>query len=175
MTTGFLHRFRAEWGLPEDPPFDPAGLEVRDGVAIFHYADPDIAETVWGVALHTVHLPDPPVLIDIGEGWAPYAGRLSLARADLALTAILDRDRFGNAAELPPEHAGAVAAAFERVPLPDLPMWIGSEESPVRWYHGPGQLLRTHGDDWMWLWVEAASPERLAAVYAALPDADWCS
>jgi hypothetical protein len=51
-------------------------------------------------------------------------------------------------------------------------MWNDVEDSPVRWYSGPGRLLRTHGDDWQWLFVNAQDRAALGGIYAALPDAD---
>lgn len=190
----FLRLFSAAWGLPAEaagrwtdatiPPalleayaccgvLDPGALDTESGVMIFHHADPLIAETRWGIRLDVLDRADPPTVVDTGPGWAPYLDRLSLTCVDLALTAVLEQDRFGNAAELPPEGAPAVAAGFDRVPLPALPMWIEVEDSPVRWYSGPGQLLRTHGDDWRWLFVNAQDRAALGGIYAALPDADW--
>ena len=191
----FLHLFSASWGLPPaaadqrvDPAtpaalreayaccgiLEPGCLETESGVMIFHhYSDPMIAGTRWGMPLGGLDRADPPTAIDTGHGWEPYLDRLSLTCADLVLTAALERGPLENAAELPPERAGAVAAAFDRIPLPALPMWIDVEDSPVRWYSGPGQLLRTHGDDWMWLWVSARDRTALDAIYAALPEAEW--
>nr|BFE72365.1 hypothetical protein GCM10020092_056660 [Actinoplanes digitatis] len=116
-------------------------------------------------------LPDPPVVIDTGAGWQPYLDRTSLACVDVALTAVVQEHDAGlcNACELPADLAGPAMAAFDRVPLPDLPMWIDVEESPVRWWSGPGQVLRTHGDGGVWLWVSAQTEESLDAVYAAIP------
>jgi hypothetical protein len=50
-------------------------------------------------------------------------------------------------------------------------MWVEIEDSPVRWYSKPGQLLRTHGDDWVW--VRAQTPADLDWIYAAMPAASW--
>ncbi|WP_203842662.1 hypothetical protein [Winogradskya humida] len=193
----FLRRFARAWELGEsgDPArsetqldgalreayavggvLDPGALEVQDNVLVFHYADPMITETMWGIPLDVAGQPDPPVVINTGDGtWQPYLERVSLACVDLALTAVIqDHDeRLGNACELPAEMVESAMAAFNRVPLPDLPMWIGVEESPVRWWSGPGQLLRTHGDGGVWLWVSAQTRDDLEAVYAAIPCAEW--
>ncbi|MBB4763300.1 hypothetical protein ACFQFC_03785 [Amorphoplanes digitatis] len=154
---------------------DPGALEVQDDVLVFHRADPMITETVWGIPLDVAGLPDPPVVIDTGAGWQPYLDRTSLACVDVALTAVVQEHDAGlcNACELPADLAGPAMAAFDRVPLPDLPMWIDVEESPVRWWSGPGQVLRTHGDGGVWLWVSAQTEESLDAVYAAIPQARW--
>lgn len=66
-----------------------------------------------------------------------------------------------------------MVARFDRVPLPALPMWVEAEDSPVRWYSRPGQLLRTHGDDWVWVWVRAQTPADLDSIHAAIPGARW--
>ncbi|WP_155373718.1 SMI1/KNR4 family protein [Catellatospora vulcania] len=197
----FLRLFSAAWGLPGEPAagfgeaaerlgpqlpealreayacgglLDPRGAYAEDGVLAFHWADPLIAETAWGIPLAVADRPDPPVVIDTGSGWRPYLDRLSLACVDLALSAALDReDTLDNACELSPDQAPAVAARFDRVPLPELPMWVEVEESPVRWYSRPGQLLRTHGDDWMWVWIRAQTPADLARIHAAVPGSCW--
>jgi hypothetical protein len=75
-----------------------------------------------------------------------------------------------NAGELAPEQMASAVALFDRVPLPETPMWIEVEESPVRWYSRPGQLLRTHG---AWLWVRGQTADDLDAIYAALPGVEW--
>jgi hypothetical protein len=190
----FLHRFNAAWGLPPTaadrrgdmttPPalreayaccgvLDQGDLETESGVMIFHRSGRAIAETRWGIPLDSIDRADPPTLVNTGSGWEPYLDRLSLTCVDLAMTAVIEQARCQNGAELPPTYAPAVAVAFDRVPLPALPMWIDVESSPARWYSGPGQLLRTHGDDWMWLWVKGQDRAALDAIYAALPDADW--
>ncbi|GAA2572578.1 hypothetical protein GCM10010435_54170 [Winogradskya consettensis] len=157
---------------------DPGALELQDNVLVFHYADPMITETMWGIPLDVAGRPDPPVVINTGDGnWQPYLEQVSLACVDLALTAVIqDHDeRLCNACELPAAMVGPAMAAFDRVPLPDLPMWIDVEESPVRWWSGPGQLLRTNGDGdgGVWLWVSAQTQDDLNAVYAAVPYAEW--
>ncbi|WP_204012225.1 hypothetical protein [Virgisporangium aurantiacum] len=196
----FLRLFTTAWGLPSGPIagvdqaedrqgvrlpvalreayactgfLDPRGMYAEDGILAFHSADPLITETAWGIPIAVADQADPPVVIDTGSGWRPYLDRLSLACVDLALTAAIDGDTLTNACELPPEQVPSVAARFDRVPLPDLPMWIEAEDSPVRWYSRPGQLLRTHGDDWAWVWIRAQTPADLEQIYAALPAARW--
>ncbi|BBH68563.1 hypothetical protein ACTI_52480 [Actinoplanes sp. OR16] len=166
----FLRRFAHAWG---DGALVDLGVPERDGdVVVVHHADPMIAETRWGIPLDAADLPDPPVVIDTGSGWRPYLDRLSLALVDLALTAVIQEhdERLCNACELPSETA---MAAFSRVPLPDLPMWIDVEESPVRWWSRPGLLLRTHGDGGVWLWASAQTNADLETLYAAFPAVQW--
>lgn len=197
---GFLRRFQAAWDLPAEPRsgleervasrgialpaamreafenlgiLDPADLTIEDGVLMFAHADPAVTETSWGVALNDP-ADDPQVLIDTGDGWQPYLDRFSLACVDLALTMVINDHPHANASELPADLLPSVAEKFARIPLPDLPMWVDLEESPVRWFSGPGQLLRTHGgDDGAWLWIAGRTAEDVAAVQAALPDAEW--
>ncbi|MEV4513198.1 hypothetical protein AB0K00_30015 [Dactylosporangium sp. NPDC049525] len=193
----FLRLFAAAWDLPVSPaaaperpglrvpealreayacgtPLDPRGVSVEDGILVFHWADPLVTETAWGIPPHGADLPDPPVVIDTGSGWRPYVDRLSLACVDFALTAALDHpDAPANACELAPEQVPAAVAGLDRVPLPDLPMWAELEESPVRWYSTPGGLLRTHGDGWVWLWVRAQTAAGLEAICATMPETRW--
>jgi hypothetical protein len=201
-TREFLRRFARAWDLPDGCDalerfearlevalpvalretyglggvLDPGALEVQDNVLVFHCADPMIAESMWGIPLDVVGQPDPPVVINTGDGvWQPYLDRVSLACVDLALTAVIQEhdERLCNACELPAEMVGSAMAPFDRMPLPDLPMWIDVEESPVRWWSRPGQLLRTHGEGGVWLWVSAQTKDDLNAVYAAIPYAEW--
>jgi hypothetical protein len=189
----FLRLFTAAWGLTGagrsfDEPMPAALREAyelgailnaasrpypEDGVLVFHHADPEITETCWGVPLDMIGQDDPPVVIDTGRGWLPYVDRVSLACVDIALTTVVQEHDFElcNAAELPADAVEPTLAPFDRVPLPDLPMWIDVEESPVRWYSAPGQLLRAHGEGGVWVWVSAQSGTALDALYTAMPGA----
>ncbi|RKR86198.1 hypothetical protein BDK92_0421 [Micromonospora pisi] len=197
----FLRLFTSAWGLPGDPAvgveeatsrlglrlpvalreayacsglLDPRGIYAEDGILSFHWADPLVTETAWGIPLAAADQPDPPVVIDTGSGWRPYLDRLSLACVDFALTAAIDQEGAAvSACELPPDQVPSVVARFDRVPLPEVPTWVEAEDSPVRWYSRPGQLVRTHGDDWIWVWVRAQTPVGLHAIYAAIPGARW--
>ncbi|WP_430781741.1 hypothetical protein [Actinoplanes sp. G11-F43] len=195
-TWEFLRLFTAAWGLAAGPApmprvegmpvalreaytiggvLDPAWLDRDGDVLVFHGADQTVTDTLWGVRAEERDHPDPPVVINTGSGWQPYLDRVSLACVDIAMTAVVqdEEGRLCNAAELSPELAGPVVAAFDRVPLPDLPMWIEAEASPVRWYSGPGQLLRAHGPDWVWLWVSAQDQAALDGIYAVVPPGEW--
>ncbi|GIF42426.1 hypothetical protein [Actinoplanes xinjiangensis] len=188
----FLRLFAAAWGLSGTgrsfrgpmpaalreayalgTVLDRAGPQTEDGVLIFHWADSQITDTCWGVPLDHLDGDDPPVVVNTGGGWQPYVDRVSLACVDIALTTVVQEhdEKLCNAAELPAALVGPALAGFDRVPLPDLPMWIDVEESPVRWYSGPGQLLRTHGEGGVWLWVSAQSDTALSGLYAAMPGA----
>jgi hypothetical protein len=92
-----------------------------------------------------------------GTGGQPYVDRVSLACVDIALTAVVQEHdvKLCNAAELPAEAAGP--APFDRVPLPDLPIWIDLEESPVGWYSASGRLPRAHGEGGVRVWATAQS------------------
>lgn len=185
----FLRLFAAAWGVPAArvhpvdgmPPAlrdailpGPRRPSTEDGVLLFHWSDPLVTDTSWGIPLDAVDEPDPPVVMDTGSGWRPYTDRLSLACVDFALTAAIDQDGTPtNACELPPERAVEAMARFDRVPLPDLPMWVEVEDSPVRWYSRPGQLVRAHGDGWIWAWVRGRTPADLESIYEAIPMVRW--
>ncbi|MFC7244151.1 hypothetical protein ACFQO7_16890 [Catellatospora aurea] len=51
------------------------------------------------------------------------------------------------------------------------PRGMEAEDGPLAFT--AGQLVRTHGDDWMWAWVRAQTPADLERIFAALPGARW--
>ena len=59
-------------------------------------------------------------------------------------------------------------ALYERLPLPDYPDWWQPDvPRAVRWFGGPGVLLRE--DSRTWLWVLARDAASLARIRDALP------
>ncbi|MFC4609041.1 hypothetical protein ACFO9E_14630 [Streptomyces maoxianensis] len=90
---------------------------------------------------------DPPVFVQSRHGWEPFLDRVSLACVELVLSETLfgDDGRLYNACELPSDLLDTVPRRFQRVALPDYPMWVGLEDSPVRWFSAPGKLLRQDG------------------------------
>jgi hypothetical protein len=60
---------------------------------------------------------------------------------------------------------------YERLPFPDYPAWWQpAVRKAIRWFGGPGALLRE--DSRTWLWVLAQNAASLARVRDALPG-EW--
>lgn len=151
-----------------------------DGVLVFREENQGCAS--WGVPVAACAQDDPPVVVDAGDGWSPFAERLSLALLDMVLSeAMFSADEsLGDNRELDDTACAALREAFARLPLPDFPFWPQPEGCPVRWYAGPGVLLREDGGGWLWVFGRSAAAVR--AVREALPgewmvgdspEADW--
>lgn len=138
-----------------------------DGVLVFRVENQYCAS--WGVRLGAGALDDPPALLNIGDGWEPYADRLSLALVEMALSESMSSARDGRTDN---RSLGSVAqaelgVAFERLSLPDFPCWAVPDCPPVRWYAGPDVLLRDDAGEW--LWVHGRTPAAVQAVRDRLP------
>lgn len=157
------------------PPSDLFVHEDLGGVLCFRSENPGCA--FWGVRLCDLGEADPPVVVQSREGWRPFMDRVSLACVELVISETLFSDgRLYNACELPADIAREVPRLFQRVALPDYPMWTGDDESPVRWFSAPGLLLRQDGltaDSW--LHVRGKTLAHLSAACIALPGrwAQW--
>ncbi|WP_326601239.1 SMI1/KNR4 family protein [Streptomyces sp. NBC_01799] len=162
----------------QDPMLPPSDLFVHEdlgGVLCFRSENQGCA--FWGVRLCDLGEADPPVVVQSRDGWRPFMDRLSLACVELVISETLFSDgRLYNACELPADIAREVPRLFQRVALPDYPMWTGNDESPVRWFSAPGLLLRQDGltaDSW--LHVRGKTLAHLSAACIALPGrwAQW--
>ncbi|MFE3600886.1 SMI1/KNR4 family protein [Streptomyces sp. NPDC057682] len=162
----------------QDPMLPPPGLFVHQdlgGVLVFRSENQGCA--FWGVRLSDLKECDPPVVVQSRDGWRPFMDRVSLACVELVLSeALFGNGQLYNACELPADAMDSVAELFERVALPDYPMWTGDDESPVRWYSAPGLLLRQDGlAPHSWLHVRGKHLSHLATTCAAIPGrwAQW--
>lgn len=132
----------------------------------------------WGIPVHGLHLPDPPVLLRLDglasrpEPWRPFLERFSLACVEMVLSeSVLGPDSDGlDNRECDEAAVRILETRYARLPMPDYPMWAVPEGPPIRWYGGPDVLIRD--DARTWLWVRARTPEALQAVRDALPG-DW--
>ena len=149
----------------------PERLEVDSaGVLVFRVENQHCAW--WGVSARSAGSDDPPVLVNVGDGWVPYSDRLTLALVEMVLSEAMfsaDERACDNRELDDVAHAGLIDG-FERLPLPDFPFWAGLDDSPIRWFTGPDVLLRDDGGSW--LWVHARTPVALQAVRERLPG-DW--
>ncbi|MEU6341473.1 SMI1/KNR4 family protein [Streptomyces sp. NPDC046977] len=163
---------RADLTCGQDPLLPPGGLFVDDGVLIFRVENQSCA--FWGIPLGQVERDDPPVVVDSDGRWLPFLDRMSQAWVELLLSETLFvHDSRYDACELPPELLAEFHGRYERVDLPDHPMWVGPDDSPLRWYAAPGLLLRRDGvQDHAWVHAGGRTAADLDAVRAALP-ARW--
>ncbi|WP_251018227.1 SMI1/KNR4 family protein [Streptomyces sp. ISL-1] len=130
----------------QDPLLPASELFVHDefgGVLVFRSENQGCA--FWGVRLSDLDQDDPPVFVQSRHGWEPFLDRVSLACVELVLSETLfgDDGRLYNACELPSDLLDTVPRRFQRVALPDYPMWVGLKDS--RWFSAPGKLLRQDG------------------------------
>ncbi|MFD4284451.1 SMI1/KNR4 family protein [Streptomyces albidoflavus] len=157
----------------QDPLLRPSEMFVHDefgGVLVFRSENQGCA--FWGVRLLDLGQDDPPVFVQSPDGWVPFLERVSLACVELVLSETLlgDEGRLYNACELPASLIRELPRWFARVEFPEYPMWTGKEESPVRWFSAPGQLLRLDGlSDHSWLHVRGRTIADLDSLCANLP------
>lgn len=171
---------RADLTAAQDRLLAPGQLRIGDGdgdsdsdagaVLVFRVENQHNAS--WGVPLEAgaaADSDDPPALLGIGDGWLPYADRLSLALVEMALSEAMSSARDGKSdnKSLGNADRAALGLAFERLPLPDFPFWAIPDCPPVRWFAGPDALLRDDGGEW--LWVLGRTPEAVQAVRDRLP------
>lgn len=165
---------RADLTAAQDRLVEPERLRIdADGVLVFRVENQYCAS--WGVPVLDVDDDedddDPPALVNVGDGWVPYADRLPTALVEMVLSeALFSADeRVTDNRELDDATHAALNAAFDRLPLPDFPFWAGMND-PVRWFAGPDVLLRDDGG--AWLWVHGRTASAVQAVRQALPG-DW--
>ncbi|OKI49354.1 hypothetical protein [Micromonospora sp. CB01531] len=141
-----------------------------DGVLVFRVEAQHCAS--WGVSPGAVGQDDPPVVVNIGDGWMPYSDRLSLALVEMVLSEAMFSADEGNVdnRELDDATHGALGTAFERLPLPDFPFWAGMDGPPIRWFAGLDVMLRDDGGTW--LWVHGRTPAAVQAMRHRLPG-EW--
>ncbi|MEU4497003.1 SMI1/KNR4 family protein [Streptomyces sp. NPDC023998] len=157
----------------QDPLLPPCELFIHDefgGVLVFRSENQGCA--FWGVRQRDLGQDDPPVFVQSRGGWVPFLDRVSLACVELVLSETLfgGAGRLYNTCELPADRIRDLPSRFTRVALPDYPMWTGQDESPVRWFSAPGQLLRLDGlGDRSWLHVRGRTPADLELLYATIP------
>ncbi|MBM0276240.1 hypothetical protein [Micromonospora tarensis] len=159
---------RRDLTAAQDNLVSPRSLDVDpDGVLVFRVEAQSCAS--WGVPARAIGQDDPPVVVNVADGWVPYSDRLSVALVEMVMSeAMFSADeREVDNRELDDTANAVVSAAFERLPLPVLPFWAGMDGPGVRWFTGPDVLLRNDGETW--LWVHGRTPEAVQAVRKRLP------
>lgn len=157
----------------QDTLLSPAQLKVDPSGSVLVFRNENQSCASWGVWLTQLDLDDPPVVMEFGEGWVPYSERLSVAMAEMVLSEAMLFDCEASTTdnrELDDTARGMLEAEFDRLGLPDLPFWAAPDGPPVRWFQGPGVLLRDDGGQW--LWVHGRSPAAVDAVRDTLPG-EW--
>lgn len=95
-------------------------------------------------------------MLNVGNGWTPYADRLSLALVEMVLSEAMFSANEETADNR--ELANTVLSnTFARLPLPAFPSWAEPDGPGIRWLTGPDVLLRN--DSEAWLWVYGRSPK----------------
>jgi hypothetical protein len=150
-------------------------LAVVDGALVYRIEAQACAS--WGVQVSSLGLADPPVVLCEGYGdgrpWHTFLGSFSLAAVELVLGETLFGGAGGRADNRALDDADSVRLErlYERLPFPDYPAWWQPEaQQAVRWFGGPGVLLRE--DSRTWLWVLAQNAAALDRARDALPG-DW--
>ncbi|MER7938154.1 MULTISPECIES: hypothetical protein [unclassified Streptomyces] len=78
------------------------------------------------------------MVVESRQGWIPFLDRVSLARVELVLSeSLFAEDGLYDACELPDALMPDVHSRYDRVGLPDHPMWTSEHASPIRWYAAP--------------------------------------
>lgn len=146
-------------------------LAVVDGVLVYRIEAEGCAS--WGVRVSDFGLADPPVVFCEGYGngsaWRPFLGSFSLAAVEMVLEeAVMGATGFHANRELDEADIIRLEELYERLPFPDYPAWWQPEvPQALRWFGGPGVLLRE--DSRTWLWVLARNAASLARVRDTLP------
>ncbi|WP_418960721.1 SMI1/KNR4 family protein [Streptomyces tritici] len=149
-----------------------SGLSVDDaegGVLVFRHENQGCA--AWGIPLTRVEQDDPPVVVESQQGWLPFLDRMSQAWVELVLSeSLVAADRLYDACELPDALTHELHSRYARVDLPDHPLWVSEEDSPVRWYAAPGRLVRRDGlQDQSWIHARGRTVLDFETIRAELP------
>ncbi|MBF9132667.1 SMI1/KNR4 family protein [Plantactinospora sp. S1510] len=154
---------------------DEVTVDDTGQVLVFRVENQHVAQ--WGIPLSAVTEPDPPVVFRLESvtraerAWQPFLDRVSLACVEMALSEwMLSGGVYGDNRELDDDAIALLEEQFRRLPMPDYPLWAAPGGRPMRWFDGLGAILRE--DAGQWLWVRAASADRIAAVRRALPG-EW--
>jgi len=161
---------RRDLTATQDWLVSPRELRVADGVLIVRRENQSCAS--WGVPVDAVGQADPAVVMNAGNGWVPYADRLSLALVEMVLSEAMfsaDESQVDNR-ELDDAAKAILDATFAPLPLPVFPFWAQADSPGVRWLAGPDVLLRDDGG--LWLWVHGRTPDAVRAVRDQLPG-EW--
>ncbi|GGN36453.1 hypothetical protein FHR83_006375 [Actinoplanes campanulatus] len=162
---------RRDLTAAQDSLVSPQSLDVDpDGVLVFRVEAQGCAS--WGVPARAIGQEDPPVVVNVGDGWEPYSDRLSVALVEMVMSeAMFSADeRNVDNRELDDTTNALVSAVFEPLPLPVLPFWAGMDGPGVRWFAGHDVLLRNDGETW--LWVHGRTPDAVQAVRERL-SGEW--
>jgi len=145
-------------------------LTAEDGALIFRVEAEGIV--TWGVRVCDLGLADPPVVFGFGDGspWRPFLGSFSLAAVEIVLSEALTCDAEGRHDNRQLDDADIIRLEeqYERLPFCDYPAWWQPDvPQALRWFSGPGVLLREESRTW--LWVLARDAASLAQLRDTLP------
>jgi hypothetical protein len=146
-------------------------LTVVDGVLVYRIEAQACAS--WGVRVSDLGLADPPAVFCEGYGdgrpWRPFLGSFSLAAVEMVLSeALFGPAGYHDNRALDDADIVRLEELCDRLPFPGYPAWWQPDiPQAVRWFGGPGVLLRE--DNRTWLWALAQNAAGLARVRDALP------
>jgi len=150
-------------------------LAVEDGVLVYRIENQGCA--AWGVRVADLRLADPPAVFcegcRDGSRWRPFLGSFSLAAVEMVLGEAVIAGAGGCHGNRALDEAGIerLEERYQRLPFPDYPAWWQpGVPQAVRWFCGPGVLLRE--DSRTWLWALAQNAASLAQVRESLPG-EW--
>jgi len=156
-------------------PLRELGLDDSGTAVVFRVENQYCAE--WGVMAADLGLADPPVYVrERGRGrWEPFLDRVSVACVEMVLSEVLLGSwKLGNACPLPGELITVAESAYERMALPEYPLWC-DRGITVRWFSAPGKLLRMDGrGPYCWLIARGSTMADLESICARIPG-PWAS
>jgi hypothetical protein len=167
---------RTDLTAVQDRLLPPGSLRVDRAEAVIVFRRENQACAERGVAAADPRDPeDPPVFVRRpgDRPWEPFAARMSLACAEMALSEVVLGAKFMAMCDASGVPAAADAQSlYPRVALPEYPLWCDTAVTS-RWFAAPGKLLRVDGrGPFCWLVAAGQTHDDLQSICAAIPG-DW--
>ncbi|MET9857361.1 hypothetical protein ABZY57_31080 [Streptomyces sp. NPDC006450] len=164
---------RADLTSVQDSLLSLEHLYVDDGALVFRLENQAVAE--WAIRQEHLEDDDPPVVFrrkdSDSDPWMPFLDRFSTACIEMVLSESLFAHNETRADNRPLGESETIEAppGFQRLALPDYPMWA-VEGCVIRWFSSPEGLLREDANEW--LWALGLTAPALDSVRGSLPG-DW--
>lgn len=161
---------RAGLTRTQDRLLEPSELRVDETAELLIFRVENQWVTEWAIPVG-VNSDDPPVKFWADDpadaGWRPFLDRFSVACVEMVLSESMLHSDVSASRELDGDTVGILERRFDRLPLPDYPLWAKPDGPPVRWFSDGEVLLCDHSR--VWLWAHARTAEALDRVRAVLP------